>query len=87
MVPDDLGIDPLGGRARPVRFGAVHDDRSPATSGGEAPVLAADEISLPGAHNRANAMAAAATCLARGIELEAVAERPADFAGVATGSS
>ncbi|HEX3832152.1 MAG TPA: cyanophycin synthetase, partial [Solirubrobacteraceae bacterium] len=42
-----------------------------------------DEISLPGAHNRANAMAAAAVCLARGLESGAVADGLRTFAGVA----
>ena len=86
VVPDDLGIDPLGGRGRQVRFGADPADRLALRDGrlwwDEALVLAADEISLPGAHNRANAMAAAAACLARGIEVEAVAEGLASFAGV-----
>ena len=44
---------------------------------------AAAEISLPGAHNRANAMATAAACLARGIERDAVAEGLRTFTGVA----
>jgi UDP-N-acetylmuramoylalanine--D-glutamate ligase len=41
------------------------------------------EIRLPGAHNRENAMAAAAVSLARGIAAEAVREGLATFAGVA----
>jgi UDP-N-acetylmuramoylalanine--D-glutamate ligase len=41
------------------------------------------EIRLPGAHNRENAMAAAAVSLARGIGAEAVREGLATFAGVA----
>jgi UDP-N-acetylmuramoylalanine--D-glutamate ligase len=41
------------------------------------------EISLPGVHNRANAMAAAAACLARGIDHEAVAAGLRTFPGVA----
>jgi UDP-N-acetylmuramoylalanine--D-glutamate ligase len=86
VVPDDLGIDPLGGRGRQVRFGADPADQLALRDGqlwwGEARVLAADEISLPGAHNLANAMAAAAACLARGIEIDAVAEGLASFAGV-----
>ena len=39
--------------------------------------MAVDEIGLPGAHNRLNAMAAAAVTLARGVEPDAVARRPA----------
>jgi UDP-N-acetylmuramoylalanine--D-glutamate ligase len=43
----------------------------------------ADEIALPGEHNRLNGMAAAATCLARGIDPEAVGEGLRTFPGVA----
>jgi UDP-N-acetylmuramoylalanine--D-glutamate ligase len=43
----------------------------------------AAEIRLPGAHNRENAMAAAAVTLARGIAADAVREALATFAGVA----
>src|SRR5581483_8748043 len=48
----------------------------------EQPLLAVEEISLPGAHNRANAMAAAAACLASGVERDAVAEGLRTFGGV-----
>lgn len=48
---------------------------------GEA-LMRADEIRLPGAHNRENAMAAAAACLARGVEPGAVRAGLATFAGV-----
>jgi UDP-N-acetylmuramoylalanine--D-glutamate ligase len=44
--------------------------------------MAADEIRLPGEHNRENAMAAAAACLARGVEPAAVRAGLATFAGV-----
>jgi UDP-N-acetylmuramoylalanine--D-glutamate ligase len=43
----------------------------------------ADEISLPGEHNRQNGLAAAAVCLARGIGREAVAAGLRTFRGVA----
>jgi UDP-N-acetylmuramoylalanine--D-glutamate ligase len=42
----------------------------------------ADEITLPGEHNRQNGMAAAAVCLARGIDAEAVAAGLRTFRGV-----
>jgi len=42
----------------------------------------ADQIALPGEHNRQNGMAAAAVCLARGIEPEAVAAGLRTFSGV-----
>jgi len=45
-------------------------------------LMAAADIRLRGAHNRENAMAAAAVCLARGVELGAVREALATFAGV-----
>jgi UDP-N-acetylmuramoylalanine--D-glutamate ligase len=45
--------------------------------------MRADEIRLPGEHNRENAMAAAAACLARGVEPAAVRAGLATFAGVA----
>jgi len=42
----------------------------------------AEEIELPGDHNRQNGMAAAATCLARGVDADAVARGLRTFAGV-----
>ena len=49
----------------------------------EDPLLPVEEISLPGPHNRDNAMAAAAACLARGVERDDVAGGLRTFAGVA----
>jgi UDP-N-acetylmuramoylalanine--D-glutamate ligase len=46
------------------------------------PLMAAGEIRLRGAHNRENAMAAAAVCLARGVEPAAVRSGLSTFAGV-----
>jgi UDP-N-acetylmuramoylalanine--D-glutamate ligase len=43
----------------------------------------AGKIALPGAHNRQNGLAAAAVCLARGIECQAVVEGLKSFRGVA----
>jgi UDP-N-acetylmuramoylalanine--D-glutamate ligase len=74
--PDDVAIAPadldvaLPGNARRVAF----DDREP---------LPDAEIGLPGPHNRRNAMAAAAVCLARGIEPDAVRAGLRSFRGVA----
>jgi UDP-N-acetylmuramoylalanine--D-glutamate ligase len=45
-------------------------------------LLDADEIRLPGPHNRENAMAAAALALARGIDPDAVRAGLRSFAGV-----
>jgi UDP-N-acetylmuramoylalanine--D-glutamate ligase len=71
----DIAVIPPEGfaistRARVIRYGA----------GPESELV--DEIALPGEHNRENAMAAAATCLARGIDRDAVAEGLRTFAGV-----
>ena len=86
VAPVDLDVEDLGGCARRVLFGgpgAELSDRAGQLWWDEQPLLAADEISLPGAHNRANAMAAAAVCLARGLEAGAVADGLRTFAGVA----
>jgi len=89
VAPADLGIEDLGGCARRVLFGAGDGDSLELSDragylwwDGE-PLIAVDEIALPGAHNRANAMATAAVCLARGIERDAVAEALRTFTGVA----
>jgi UDP-N-acetylmuramoylalanine--D-glutamate ligase len=86
VAPVDLDVEDLGGCARRVLFGgpgAELSDRAGQLWWDEQPLLASDEISLPGAHNRANAMAAAAVCLARGIDPGAVADGLRTFAGVA----
>jgi UDP-N-acetylmuramoylalanine--D-glutamate ligase len=86
VAPVDLGIDDLGGCARRLTFGgpgAELSDRAGYLWWEDEPLLAGGEISLPGEHNRANAMAAAAACLARGIEPEAVVAGLRSFAGVA----
>jgi UDP-N-acetylmuramoylalanine--D-glutamate ligase len=69
VLPDGLGV-PVGGQARQVRYG----------SGPEAEL--ADRITLPGEHNRQNGMAAAAVCLARGLDRDAVAAGLGSFPGV-----
>ncbi len=47
------------------------------------PLLGVEELRLRGAHNIRNALAAAAVCLARGVELDAVRAGLRSFAGVA----
>lgn len=76
----------LGGQARVVRFGSdpeapmrVHD-RSLWWAGQR--LLALEEIGVAGAHNVQNAMAAAAVCLERGVEIDAVREGLRSFPGV-----
>jgi UDP-N-acetylmuramoylalanine--D-glutamate ligase len=86
VLPDDIGLRP-GGRARRVRFGSGAGAALRERDGGlwwdGQPLLDAAEISLPGAHNRQNAMAAAAVCLSRDLDPGAVAEGLRTFAGVA----
>ena len=74
------------GAARVVTFGEGGSDLDHSKGGlrwrGEA-LVALDRLRLRGAHNRHNAMAAAAAALARGVEPAAVAETLETFAGVA----
>ncbi len=87
VAPADLEVEDLGGCARRVSFGAAPDaelaDRAGYLWWDEQPLIAVDRIALPGLHNRQNAMAAAAVCLARGIEPGAVIAGLESFAGVA----
>jgi UDP-N-acetylmuramoylalanine--D-glutamate ligase len=84
VVPAGFALDDAGGAATRLTFGedgdlAYHDGTL--FWGGE-PLMAAAGIRLRGAHNRENAMAAAAVCLARGVDAGAVREGLATFAGV-----
>jgi UDP-N-acetylmuramoylalanine--D-glutamate ligase len=86
VAPIDLDVEDLGGCARRVPFGAAGaelSDRAGYLWWDDEPLVATAEISLPGYHNRLNAMAAAAVCLARGIDRDAVAAGLRTFAGVA----
>jgi UDP-N-acetylmuramoylalanine--D-glutamate ligase len=74
--PGDIAVIPPDGlslatRARVIRYGEGFEREL------------AEEIHLPGAHNRENGMAAAAVCLARGIDPDAVADGLSSFRGVA----
>jgi UDP-N-acetylmuramoylalanine--D-glutamate ligase len=87
VAPVGLGIEDLGGCARRVCFGtgaafADVTERAGQLWWDEQPLLATSEIRLRGAHNRMNAMAAAAVCLARGVEIDAVRDGLRTFAGV-----
>jgi UDP-N-acetylmuramoylalanine--D-glutamate ligase len=86
VVPDDLGIEDIGGCARRVLFGTGAEaelaDREGYLWWNEEPLLAVDEIPLAGAHNRLNAMAAAAVALARGLDRDAVSVGLRTFTGV-----
>src|SRR5205085_1052268 len=75
-----------GGCARRVCFGdggeAELADRAGQLWWDEEPLLRTQEIRLRGAHNRRNAMAAAAVSLSRGLDRGAVAAALRDFPGV-----
>jgi UDP-N-acetylmuramoylalanine--D-glutamate ligase len=86
VFPCDLAVDDLGGCARRICFGAG-PDAEVAERGGqlwwaEEPLVRVDEIRLRGAHNRLNAMAAAAVALARDVEPDAVRSALRSFPGV-----
>ncbi|MEJ7797301.1 MAG: UDP-N-acetylmuramoyl-L-alanine--D-glutamate ligase [Solirubrobacteraceae bacterium] len=78
------GVPDLGGCARHVAFGpgGELDDRAGHLWWDERPLIAHEEIRLRGAHNRANAAAAAAIALARGIDPDAVRVALRTFGGV-----
>jgi UDP-N-acetylmuramoylalanine--D-glutamate ligase len=86
VAPVGLGVEDLGGCARRVCFGRAPDAEMAERAGelwwADEPLLRADEIRLRGAHNRLNAMAAAAVCLARGVDIDAVRDGLRTFAGV-----
>ena len=87
VAPLGLGVEDLGGCARRVTFGARAGAELSERAGqlwwDERPLLAVGELRLPGAHNVQNAMAAAAVCLARGVDADAVRAGLRSFAGVA----
>jgi UDP-N-acetylmuramoylalanine--D-glutamate ligase len=71
-----IGIPPIPGCARRVCFGAGAGAALSLRAGElwweELALMRVDELRLPGRHNVQNAMAAAAVCLARGIDADAV---------------
>ena len=87
VLPAGLDVGPIPGAARRLSFGEAADADLSLPNGtlrwrGE-PLLAAGEVGIPGRHNLENAMAAAAACLARGLDPVAVGEGLRTFAGVA----
>jgi UDP-N-acetylmuramoylalanine--D-glutamate ligase len=86
VLPAELEFD-VPGAARRVTFGAVAGADVTLRDGAIAwhgePLLRAEELPLPGAHNAENAMAAAAVTLARGFEPVVVAAGLRSFRGVA----
>ena len=87
VAPCDLEVEDFGGCARRICFGEAPDaelaDRAGQLWWADEPLIAVEEIRLRGPHNRANAMAAAAVALARGMPREAVADGLRTFSGVA----
>ncbi len=84
-----VAVAPVGmtvpGDARRVSFGAGSGDlgiEAEALVWRGTRLVGADELRLPGAHNLENAAAAAAVCLARGVDPDAVREGLRTFAGV-----
>jgi UDP-N-acetylmuramoylalanine--D-glutamate ligase len=86
VAPVGLGVEDLGGCARRVCFGsgpgAEMAERAGQLWWDDEPLLAAGDLRLRGAHNRANAMAAAAVTLARRVDVDAVRDGLRTFAGV-----
>jgi UDP-N-acetylmuramoylalanine--D-glutamate ligase len=87
VVSDRLDVGDFGGSARRVRFGSRPESelssRDDQLWWRREALMAVSEIALPGAHNRENAMAAAAACLARGVDADAVVSGLRTFRGVA----
>jgi UDP-N-acetylmuramoylalanine--D-glutamate ligase len=86
VAPIGLGVEDLGGCARRVCFGSGPEAEMAERAGqlwwADEPLIATAELRLRGAHNRSNAMAAAAVCLARGVDPDAVRDGLRTFAGV-----
>jgi UDP-N-acetylmuramoylalanine--D-glutamate ligase len=83
----DAAAAPIGGDARRVDFGwdssaALFELDGELWWQGQ-PLTALEQMRLRGRHNVENAMAAAAVCLARGIDRQAVCAGLASFGGVA----
>ncbi len=87
VAPLGLGVPDLGGCARRVCFGRGPEADMGVRAGqlwwSDEPLVRVDELRLRGAHNVENAMAAAALCLARGVDPDAVRSGLRSFAGVA----
>jgi UDP-N-acetylmuramoylalanine--D-glutamate ligase len=87
VLPCEPPIEGVGGEAGRICFGegsaAALVHRAGQLWWWEQPLLAVEELSLRGAHNLQNAMAAAAVCLARGVDPDAVRAGLRTFPGVA----
>jgi UDP-N-acetylmuramoylalanine--D-glutamate ligase len=87
IVPEETNIEDFLGCARRVPFGRSPEaelaDRAGYLWWDQEPLIAHDQLALRGRHNRENAMAAAAVCLARGLDREPVITGLQTFSGVA----
>jgi UDP-N-acetylmuramoylalanine--D-glutamate ligase len=87
VAPLGLGVEDLGGCGRRVCFGEGAGAALSLSAGElwweERPLLRTEEIRLRGGHNVENSMAAAAVCLERGVDADAVRAGLRSFAGVA----
>lgn len=85
-IGPEIEIPPIPGCARRVCFGEGPGAALSQSAGQlwweEQALIGVDEIRLPGRHNLENAMAAAAVCLARGVDMDAVRASLRSFAGV-----
>jgi len=86
VLPEAMAGEDVGGAAERVLFGTGPDadvaDRDGHLWWRGAPLVEDAALRLRGAHNRENAMAAAAVTLARGLDLQAVASALVTFRGV-----
>jgi UDP-N-acetylmuramoylalanine--D-glutamate ligase len=86
VLPLELDVGPIPGAARQVRFGEGADVdldlMDDVLYWRRERLLDAREIGIPGRHNLQNAMAAAAACLAHGVDPGAVSEGLRTFRGV-----
>jgi UDP-N-acetylmuramoylalanine--D-glutamate ligase len=87
VLPAGLDVGQIPGVALRVSFGDSPDAELSLVEGtlrfrGEE-LLSASEVGIPGGHNLENAMAAAAACLTRGLDPDAVRAGLRSFSGVA----
>ncbi len=87
ILPAGAKLGQIGGKARRILFGGGRESPLTLREGRlwwrDDPLVELEQLSLPGMHNAENAMAAAAVCLARGVDTAAVASGLETFQGVA----
>lgn len=84
VLPAGFDDADVGGAATRVRFGVggALDDRAGHLWWDDTPLIAHRDLRIRGAHNRANAAAASALALSRGVPADAVREALQTFPGV-----